>query len=92
MSLRYGTGSGFNLKFLLHLYPSTGSLSLRYISAALAGSEDQAAGTSLHTHTGLWRHGGPGGRSTRIASSLHHDVAAPPSRCSLSLRLQWPTS
>ena len=47
----------------LRLYPS------RYISAA--GSEDRAL--SLHTHTGL----GLGGRSTRIASSLHHDVAAP---------------
>ena len=44
----------------LRLYPS------RYISAA--GSEDGAL--SLHTHTGL----GLGGRSTRIASSLHHDV------------------
>jgi hypothetical protein len=41
-----------------------------YIMISAAGSEDRAL--SLHTHTGL----GLGGRSTRIASSLHHDVAA----------------
>ena len=32
---------------------------------------------SLHTHTGV----GLGGRSTRIASSLHHDGRLHPSRC-----------
>ncbi len=62
-SLRHGR-SDTGRASALRLYPS------RYISAA--GSEDRAL--SLHTHTGLGL--GASGRSTRIASSLHHDVAA----------------